>query len=74
MSEPIEVGPDHILWKSWDDDDWNGATAARWLTDYAVPGARFCMTPSAGVSVNLLGRIILAILARGVVVEVRCTK
>lgn len=30
--EVVEVKPDHLVWTTWDDDDWNGATCGQWIT------------------------------------------
>jgi hypothetical protein len=66
----IVVNKDHPLWRAWDDDDWNGATAANWVTAYAKPDERICLTPPDDVSAELLGRMCLALVGRGVIVSV----
>ncbi len=65
----VKIGPDHPLWRSWDDDDWNGATADNWDDDdwngatadnwvrsYA-PGADIRLAPPRWCSSNLVRRI-----------------
>jgi hypothetical protein len=67
----VEVGPKHPLWDGWDDDDWNGATGANWVTTYAVRRAHIVLVPPDGISPDQLGRMCLAFIDRGATVEVR---
>lgn len=70
----VEVDAAHPLWKAWDDDDWNGATAANWITNHIVAGVRVRITPAGDVPAELLGRICKAFIGRGAIVELKASK
>ena len=55
-SNIVEVGPNHPLWRSWDDDDWNGATCGNWIRSYA-PGADIKLRPPPGCDPDLVMRV-----------------
>ena len=70
MSDPIEVGPTHPLWTSWDDDDWNGATAANWMHASAKLGATIKLMPPKNAKPELVERIRLAMTNAGAAVSI----
>lgn len=67
----IRVESTHPVWKSWDDDDWLGATAANWYNTYAKPGRLFTLTPPADASEDLVRRITEALTKAGATVAMR---
>jgi hypothetical protein len=71
-AEPdITIGAKHPLWAAWDDDDWNGATAASWYNQYVKPGVRIVLTPPLYASYDLVCRIVES-LERGKAIVAVC--
>lgn len=70
MSDTVEVGPTHPLWRSWDDDDWNGSTAANWMSTIKS-GTAVVLRPSTDVSTDLLTRMCAALRSAGADVVVK---
>jgi hypothetical protein len=64
----VSVGPTHPLWKSFDDDDWGGATCGQWIT--ALQGMDVRLIPPTDCSQELFERIREAITAVAKSVEV----
>lgn len=53
--EVIVVKPDHMLWNSFDDDDWNGHTCSMWIGN--LNGFHVRLHPPQDCSQDLLSRI-----------------
>ena len=66
---PVEVDAKHPLWAAWDDDDWNGATAANWYSSHVRPGVRVVLTPPLSASADLLLRMTASFERDGAFVE-----
>lgn len=55
----ITVRPEHPIWKSFDDDDWNGTTAVQWLV--SLKGQAVTLVPPVGCSTDTIERIRAAV-------------
>lgn len=58
-SSHVVVEPHHPIWRSFDDDDWNGATASMWLNSLA--GKTVTLNPPRGLPTELYIRIEAAV-------------
>src|SRR5574341_1561850 len=55
----VVVDPDHNLWTTFDDDDWNGEACRIWILN--LQGEHVRMTPPEGIDPGLLVRICAAV-------------
>lgn len=61
--EKIEIGPDHLVWKYFDDDDWNGRTAMNFIS--GCIGRTVTLNPPNGIDGDLALRILAAFVRIG---------
>ena len=66
----VEVYAKHPLWAAWDDDDWNGATAANWFRSYVTKGRTIRLQPPATATADLVRRMTVTMEKAGAVVVV----
>lgn len=55
----LKVGPDHLVWTTWEDDDWNGSTCGQWIL--SLKGLDVKLYPPKDISAGLLGAIRISI-------------
>lgn len=54
-NEVVVVGPEHRLWTTFDDDDWNGATCSMWIR--SLSEMHVTLQPPVDLDPDLLSRI-----------------
>lgn len=64
----ITVDPSHLIWTSFDDDDWNGTTCSQWIR--LVSGKSLVLHQPGDIKVELLKKIVSALESVGCSVEV----
>jgi len=64
----VVIGREHPLWAAWDDDDWDGATASRWMHDHIRPGILVRLHPPG--TPQLTERVAAAMRRMGATVEI----
>jgi hypothetical protein len=65
----VIVEETHPLWKAWDDDDWNAATATAWMNRHIRPGIHVVLKPPADARPTLAAEVAAAMKRFGATVE-----